>query len=109
MEARTRELDDDRKKLAAAKAAVEQATGRLREGKMRVDKGELEIKRRDDEITKNTVALNSVKTNEEFAVLKGQIWPMSGTTPYARFGNLPLLSLLVLSILAGFPCAYKAS
>ena len=43
------------------------------------------------------------------AVLKGRIIPMSGTTPYARFGNLPLLGLLLLSLLIGFPCAYKAA
>ena len=45
----------------------------------------------------------------EEAVLKGQIQPMSGMTPFARFGNLPVLALLSLSLIIGFPCAYSRS
>lgn len=43
----------------------------------------------------------------EEAVLKGQILPMSGATPFARFGNLPILALLILVIVICFPCAHK--
>ncbi|MET0066602.1 MAG: apolipoprotein N-acyltransferase [Candidatus Thiodiazotropha sp.] len=32
------------------------------------------------------------------AVLKGEIQPMQGMTPYARFGNLPLLMLLAAAV-----------
>ncbi|MDJ0805378.1 MAG: apolipoprotein N-acyltransferase [Gammaproteobacteria bacterium] len=38
-------------------------------------------------------------------VLKGEILPMSGITPFARFGNLPILALLSLGLVIGFPCA----
>jgi apolipoprotein N-acyltransferase len=34
-------------------------------------------------------------------VLKGEILPLAGETPYVRFGNLAILILLVLSIMAG--------
>ncbi len=43
----------------------------------------------------------------EEAVLKGEIRPMSGATPYARFGNLSILALLTLMLIIGFPCAYS--
>lgn len=32
----------------------------------------------------------------EPGVLRGDVWAMSGTTPYHRYGNLPLLAILVL-------------
>lgn len=43
----------------------------------------------------------------EEAVLKGEIRPMSGTTAYARFGNLPLLALLALVLVTSFPCGHN--
>ena len=43
----------------------------------------------------------------ELDVLSGEIKPMTGTTPYARFGNLPLLALLLLSLALAFPCGHK--
>ena len=39
-------------------------------------------------------------------VLSGEIRPMSGSTPYARVGNLPLLALLLLSLVLALPCRY---
>ena len=43
----------------------------------------------------------------ELDVLSGEILPMTGVTPYARFGNLPLLALLVLSLILAFPCGHN--
>jgi len=37
----------------------------------------------------------------EPAVLTGQVEPRVGVTPYARFGNLPVLVLAILSFAAG--------
>lgn len=39
---------------------------------------------------------------QEMAVVTGQILPMQGLTPFVRFGNLPLLGLLLLSLVAAF-------
>lgn len=38
-------------------------------------------------------------------VLKGEIQPLTGATPYAMFGNLAILALLSLALILGFPCA----
>lgn len=43
----------------------------------------------------------------EMAVVTGEILPMQGLTPYARFGNLPVLALLVLALIAAFPCSHS--
>ena len=43
----------------------------------------------------------------ELDVLSGEIRPMTGSTPYARFGNLPLLALLLLSLALAFPCGHN--
>ncbi|MEW8505930.1 MAG: apolipoprotein N-acyltransferase [Candidatus Thiodiazotropha sp.] len=40
-------------------------------------------------------------------VLKGEILPMQGETLYAKLGNLGILSLLLLSLIVAFPCAYS--
>ncbi len=45
----------------------------------------------------------------EEAVVQGEIQPMSGSTPYARFGNLPILTLMSLLLVIGFPSAYLKS
>jgi apolipoprotein N-acyltransferase len=42
----------------------------------------------------------------ELAVLSGEILPMSGSTLYARFGNLPLLALLLIALILAFPCGH---
>ncbi len=42
----------------------------------------------------------------QLAVLSGKIQPMQGTTPYARYGNLPLLALLLLVLILAFPCGH---
>jgi len=40
------------------------------------------------------------------AVVEAQVQPLSGATPFARLGNLPLLGLLVLTLVVGFPCGH---
>ena len=77
MAARPRELADEEKRLAEAKARVDHVVAHIRGVRMEIHKGELEVKRRDDEIRKHKIALNSAKTNEEFAVLKAQIEKLS--------------------------------
>jgi apolipoprotein N-acyltransferase len=42
----------------------------------------------------------------ELAVLTGEILPMHGSTPYARFGNLPLLVMLLIALVLAFPCGH---
>ncbi len=39
-------------------------------------------------------------------VLLGEIQPMSGSTPYASLGNLPILTLLLMSLMLAYPCAH---
>jgi apolipoprotein N-acyltransferase len=43
----------------------------------------------------------------ELDVLTGEIRPMSGVTPYATTGNLLMLALLALMLIAAVPCGYK--
>ncbi|MBT3058889.1 MAG: apolipoprotein N-acyltransferase [gamma proteobacterium symbiont of Ctena orbiculata] len=43
----------------------------------------------------------------ELDVLQGGILPMQGVTLYARLGNLGILSLLLVSLIAAFPAAYS--
>ncbi|MEW8046549.1 MAG: apolipoprotein N-acyltransferase, partial [Candidatus Thiodiazotropha sp.] len=43
----------------------------------------------------------------EVDVLKGEILPLEGITPYAKYGNLSVLALMLLTIIAGFPCRYS--
>ena len=40
------------------------------------------------------------------AVVETRIQPLSGSTPYGRLGNLPILGLLVLTLVIGFPCGH---
>jgi apolipoprotein N-acyltransferase len=42
----------------------------------------------------------------EVDVLKGEILPLAGQTPYARFGNLSVLTLLLLSMMGALACRY---
>ncbi|MEN8166116.1 MAG: apolipoprotein N-acyltransferase [Pseudomonadota bacterium] len=39
-------------------------------------------------------------------VLKGEVQPLSGSTPYGRFGNLAILALLSVVLIIGFPCGH---
>ena len=73
MRLRPQELEDDRRKVATCQALVANAEDALRECRLEIDRGELEIKGCDGEIEKANVALNSAKTNQEYAVLKAQI------------------------------------
>lgn len=43
----------------------------------------------------------------EVDVLKGEILPMQGDTPYSRVGNLGILTLLVVVLIGAFPCGYS--
>ncbi|MEW8683056.1 MAG: nitrilase-related carbon-nitrogen hydrolase, partial [Candidatus Thiodiazotropha endolucinida] len=43
----------------------------------------------------------------EVDVLKGEILPLEGVTPYAKYGNLSVLALMLLTIIAGVPCRYS--
>jgi apolipoprotein N-acyltransferase len=40
------------------------------------------------------------------AVVEGHIQPLSGSTPFGRMGNLPILGILVLTLVVGFPCGH---
>ncbi len=40
------------------------------------------------------------------AVIEAQIEPLSGSTPFGRLGNLPLLGLLTVMLIIGFSCGY---
>jgi apolipoprotein N-acyltransferase len=40
------------------------------------------------------------------AVVEARIQPLSGSTPYGRMGNLPILGILVLTLVIGFPCGH---
>ena len=42
-------------------------------------------------------------------VLKGEIQPMVGATPYVLLGNHAILALLLVSLMIGFPCANRKS
>jgi apolipoprotein N-acyltransferase len=39
-------------------------------------------------------------------VLKGEVQPLSGSTPYGHFGNLAVLALLSVVLIIGFPCGH---
>ncbi len=73
MRLRPQELGDERKRLVTSKAAAEATQEEIRKLRMEVDKGELEIKGCDAEIEKANITLNTVKNNQEYAVLKAQI------------------------------------
>ncbi len=51
--------------------------------------------------------LMSVAPLLEMDVVTGKILPMQGLTPFARFGNLPVLALLLLALIAAFPCGHS--
>ncbi|MGD8590842.1 MAG: apolipoprotein N-acyltransferase, partial [Chromatiales bacterium] len=39
-------------------------------------------------------------------VVEARIQPMTGSTPFGRLGNLPLLGLLVMMFIIGYPCTH---
>jgi apolipoprotein N-acyltransferase len=45
----------------------------------------------------------------ELDVLKGEVLPLAGETPYVRTGNLAILILLVLSVIVGFSLRHRVS
>jgi predicted nucleic acid-binding Zn-ribbon protein len=73
MRLRPLELEDDRKKVAASRAMVEATEAEMKALRQEADRGELDIKTSDQEIGRLNVALNSAKTNQEYAVLREQI------------------------------------
>ena len=70
---RPMELSDDLRKVEAGKASVSAVEEVIKSCRMDIDKGELQIKEFDGEIEKSKIAMNAAKTNEEFAICKGQI------------------------------------
>jgi apolipoprotein N-acyltransferase len=40
------------------------------------------------------------------AVVEARIQPLSGSTAYGRLGNLPILGILALTLVIGFPCGH---
>lgn len=53
--------------------------------------------------------LSAVSDAFEEIVLRGEIQPMSGSTPFVRFGNLPVLLLVLVALLAGFVLQRRGS
>lgn len=43
----------------------------------------------------------------ELDVLTGEIRPMSGATPYSRYGNLAILAVALFLLILAFPCAHR--
>jgi predicted nucleic acid-binding Zn-ribbon protein len=67
------ELEADRKKLGLARGAVDSIAQEIRRLRLEVDRGELEIRQSDAEIQKLNVTLNTIKTNQEYTIVKEQI------------------------------------
>jgi hypothetical protein len=70
---RPQELADEKRKVAAHSAALEAIQEAIKKTRLEANKGELEVKQKDAEIHKARVTLNTVKTNQEYAVIKEQI------------------------------------
>jgi len=70
---RPMELSDDLRKVNAGKASVSAVEEVIKACRMDIDKGELQVKELDGDIEKSKIAMNASKTNEEFAICKGQI------------------------------------
>jgi hypothetical protein len=73
MRLRPRELEDDRRKVTAAKAAAEAVAAQIKSLKVESDRREIDVRKADSEIEKLTVALNQAKSNQEYTILKEQI------------------------------------
>ncbi len=67
------ELEDDRKKVAETRKALEDLAQEIKRLKLESDQGELEIRRADAEIERYRIALNQTKSNQEYTILKEQI------------------------------------
>lgn len=67
------ELEDDRKKVAEARKALEDVAAEIKRLKIESDRGELDVRRADAEIEKYRIALNQTKSNQEYTILKEQI------------------------------------
>lgn len=70
---RPRELEDDRRRVASARAAVDDVKAKIKATKLASDQRDLEVKRLEGEINKANIALNTAKTNQEYTIFKEQI------------------------------------
>lgn len=70
---RPRELDEDRRKVAAGRAALEAQVALIKKSKMEAAAKELDVKKCDSEIEKLRIALNQAKSNQEYTIYKEQI------------------------------------
>ena len=70
---RPNEVDDERKKVAETRQALDALAAQIKEFKLESDRREVDVKKADSEVEKYNVALNQAKSNEEYNVLKEQI------------------------------------
>jgi hypothetical protein len=73
MNLRPQEIEDEKRKLAQARAALESANQEILQERIEFDKRELEIRKCDADIDKLSVDLNTAKSNQAFSVLRDQI------------------------------------
>jgi hypothetical protein len=64
------ELEDDRKKVQAARASLDAVLAEVKKVKVAADQREMDVKKCDAEIGKLTVALNQAKSNQEYTIYK---------------------------------------
>lgn len=70
---RPRELDEDRRKVAEGKVAIEAIAAQIKRIKMDASQREMDVKKSDGEIEKIKVALNQAKSNSEYTIYREQI------------------------------------
>ena len=67
------ELEDERRKVAEARRALEALLAQIKRVRLESEQRELEVKRMDAEIEKLQVVLNQAKTNQEYTIVREQI------------------------------------